>query len=266
MAFLELKGVGKRFPGKQGDRSILEGVNLTVEEGEFIAIVGPSGSGKTTLVSLVAGLIKPDDGEVLLEGKKIEEPGPDRGMVFQNYSLLPWLTVRQNVKLAVDAVHPELSDKDKNDKTDHYVKMVKLDKAEAKRPKELSGGMRQRVCVARGFAMEPKILLLDEPFSALDALTRASLQDELARIWAEDKKTVLMITNDVDEAVLLADRIYPMTGGPGAKLGDPIPVHLTRPRVRRRLSLDTGYQKVRKDLVEFLTHHRIAKVKIPAHV
>ncbi len=259
MSFLELKGVGKSFPMGTKTKHILKDVNLTVEEGEFIAIVGPSGAGKTTLISLIAGLQRPDEGKVLLNGKEVTEPGPDRGMVFQNYSLLPWLDVHQNIKLAVDAVKPDKTEEERKKIADHYVKLVKLDHAPHRRPKELSGGMRQRVSVARGLAMDPKILLMDEPFSALDALTRASLQDELARIWSEDKKTVLLITNDVDEAVLLADRIYPMTGGPNAKLGDPIPVHLGRPRARRRLSLDPGYQEVRKALVGFLTTHRIAK-------
>jgi nitrate/nitrite transport system ATP-binding protein len=231
-------------------------VNLTVEEGAFIVVVGPSGSGKTTLVSLIAGLLLPDAGAVLLEGKPVTAPGPDRGVIFQNYSLLPWLTVAGNVRLAVDAVAPGLPEAERRDRADHFIRMVKLEAAAGKRPRELSGGMRQRVAVARGLAMDPKILLLDEPFSALDALTRASLQDELARIWEEDRKTVLMITNDVDEAVLLADVIYPMTAGPGARLGDPIRVDLPRPRVRRRLSLEPGYQRVRRELVGFLTRHR----------
>jgi nitrate/nitrite transport system ATP-binding protein len=242
---------------------VLDGVNLSVERGEFIAVVGPSGSGKTTLISLVAGLLHPDRGQVLLEGEPVGEPGPDRGLVFQNYSLLPWLSVRRNGQLAGDAVAPHLSPDDRRARADHFVKMVRLEAAAEKLPRELSGGMRQRVAVARGLAMDPRILLMDEPFSALDALTRASLQDELARIWEEDRKTVLLITNDVDEAVLLADRIYPMTAGPGARLGDPIPVDLPRPRTRRRLSLAPGYQRVRRDLVDFLTRHRTISPTAP---
>jgi nitrate/nitrite transport system ATP-binding protein len=252
MSFLDLKNVGKAF----GGREVLKGLTLEVEEGEFVAIVGMSGSGKTTLVSLIAGLLTPDGGEVLLQGKPVRGPGPDRGVIFQNYSLLPWLTVYENVLLAVEAVAPGLSSNEKKKRAEHYIHMVKLDKAMWKRPKELSGGMRQRVCVARGLAMDSRILLLDEPFSALDALTRASLQDDLARIWTENKKTVLMITNDVDEAVLLADKIYPLTPGPGACLGHGITVDIPRPRERKRLSLMPAYQKVRKEIVDFLTHHR----------
>jgi nitrate/nitrite transport system ATP-binding protein len=252
MSLLEMKSVGKGF----GGRKVLDGVNLSLKEGDFAAIVGMSGSGKTTLVSLIAGLIAPDQGEILLDGKPVRGPGPDRGVIFQNYSLLPWMTVYENVHLAVDAVSPSLSAAEKKDRTDHFIRMVKLDKASHKRPKELSGGMRQRVCVARGLAMDPRILLLDEPFSALDALTRATLQDELARIWEGQKKTVVMITNDVDEAVLLADRIYPLTPGPGAHLGDPITVDIPRPRERKRLSLLPSYQKVRREIVDFMLHHR----------
>jgi nitrate/nitrite transport system ATP-binding protein len=260
MSFLELKGVGKSF----GGRPVLAGVDLSVEEGGFVAVVGMSGSGKTTLMSMIAGLVRPDEGEVLLEGRPVREPGPDRGVIFQNYSLLPWMTVYENVFLAVDAVAPKASPEEKKARTERYIRMVKLDKAARKTPRELSGGMRQRVCVARGLAMDPRILLLDEPFSALDALTRATLQDELARIWSQDKKTVLMITNDVDEAVLLADKIYPLTPGPGARLGDPISVDIPRPRERKRLSLMPAYQKVRREIVHFLTSSRTATSAVPA--
>jgi nitrate/nitrite transport system ATP-binding protein len=234
-------------------------VDLEVAEGEFIAIVGYSGSGKTTLISLVAGLIAPDGGELCLAGVPITAPGPDRGMVFQNYSLLPWLSVFDNIYLAVDAVCPRLSAAAKRQRTEHWARLVHLGHAMARRPHELSGGMRQRVAVARGLAMEPKVLLLDEPFSALDALTRATLQDELARIWLEQRQTVVMITNDVDEAILLADRIYPLTPGPGATLGPEIPVTIPRPRTRRCLSLDLSYQEVRRGLTEFLLQARLGK-------
>ena len=184
--------------------------------------MGYSGSGKTTLISLIAGLITPDDGEICLAGAPITGPGPDRGIVFQNYSLLPWLTVFDNIYLA-SMRSSEPAAAAKRQRTEHWARLVNLGDAMTKRPHELSGGMRQRVAVARGLAIDPKVLLLDEPFSALDALTRATLQDELARIWLERRKTVVMITNDIDEAILLADRIYPLTPGPGATLGPEIP-------------------------------------------
>lgn len=259
MAFLELAHVGMSFPMPTGRRTVLEGVNLKVEEGQFVAIVGYSGSGKTTLMSLIAGLLKPDSGAITMRGAPIRGPGPDRGIVFQNYSLLPWMTALENVLLAVEAVSPGLGRGQQRLRAEAYLKLVKLDHAAWKRPKELSGGMRQRVAVARGLAMNPALLLLDEPFSAVDALTRATMQEELAEIWERDRKTAIMITNDVDEAVLLADRIYPMTPGPGAHLGEGIPVEIPRPRLRRPLSLLPAYQQVRRQLVEFLTRNRSAK-------
>jgi nitrate/nitrite transport system ATP-binding protein len=256
VAFLQLRDVRKSYATPRGPRLVLQGIDLDVEEGEFIAIVGYSGSGKTTLISLIAGLIAPDDGTLSLAGASITGPGPDRGMIFQNYSLLPWLTVFDNIYLAVDAVFPNLPIAAKRQRTEHWARLVNLGDAMTKRPHELSGGMRQRVAVARGLAMDPKVLLLDEPFSALDALTRATLQDELARIWLERRKTVVMITNDVDEAILLADRIYPLTPGPGATLGPEIPVAIPRPRSRRHLSLDASYQEARGGITEFLLKAR----------
>src|SRR3989441_3756654 len=259
MAFLTLRDVRKSYETPRGPHLVLQGIDLDVEEGEFIAIVGYSGSGKTTLISLIAGLMAPDDGEIRLAGAPIAGPGPDRGMVFQNYSLLPWLSVFENIYLAVDAVFPDLPVGAKRQRTEHWARLVHLGDAMAKRPHELSGGMRQRVAVARGLAIDPKVLLLDEPFSALDALTRATLQDELARIWLERRKTVVMITNDVDEAILLADRIYPLTPGPGATLGPDIPVVMPRPRSRRHLSLDASYQESRRGITEFLLKARHAR-------
>ncbi len=256
MAFLRLRDVSKSYATRRGPHLVLQGIDLAVEEGEFVAIVGYSGSGKTTLISLIAGLVGPDEGEILLEGAPIKGPGPDRGIVFQNYSLLPWLTVVENIYLAVDAVAPQLSTQAKRARTEEWVRLVHLQDAMAKRPHELSGGMRQRVAVARGLAMDPKLLLLDEPFSALDALTRATLQDELARIWMEQRKTVMMITNDVEEAIRLADRIYPLTPGPGATLGPEIPVTIPHPRSRRLLSFDPSYQRVRREITEFLLKAR----------
>jgi nitrate/nitrite transport system ATP-binding protein len=256
MAFLQLQDVRKSFETPKGRHLVLRGVDLAVEKGEFVAIVGYSGSGKTTLLSLIAGLTAPDEGEILLEGVPIQGPGPDRGIVFQNYSLLPWMSVFENIYLAVDAVASGLSTHEKRLRTEHWVRLVHLEEAMAKRPHELSGGMRQRVAVARGLAMDPKLLLLDEPFSALDALTRAILQDELARIWMEQRKTVLMITNDMEEAIRLAQRIYPLTPGPGGTLGPEIPVPIPHPRSRRLLSLDPAYQGVRRELTEFLIKAR----------
>src|SRR5437588_7418094 len=261
MAFLTLRDVCKSYKTPRGPHLVLQGIDLDVEEGEFIAIVGYSGSGKTTLISLIAGLITPDDGEICLAGAPITGPGPDRGIIFQNYSLLPWLTVFENIYLAVDAVFPNLPAAAKRQRTEHWAHLVHLGDAMTKRPHELSGGMRQRVAVARGLAIDPQVLLLDEPFSTLDALTRATLQDELARIWLERRKTVVMITNDVEEAILLADRIYPLTPGPGATLGPEIPVTLPRPRSRRHLSLDPHYQHVRRAIVDFLVERREVRSK-----
>jgi nitrate/nitrite transport system ATP-binding protein len=252
MPFLELTNVSKSF----GDRRVLDGINLSIGRGEFVAIVGYSGSGKTTLVSLIAGLTKPDQGTVRLNGVEITGPGPDRGIVFQNYSLLPWLTVHENIALAVDQVFPELSAEQKSAHVAKYIAMVNLTPAKDKKPAQLSGGMRQRVSVARALAMNPQVLLLDEPLSALDALTRATLQDEIERIWEQDKKTVVLITNDVDEGLLLADRIIPMTQGPGARLGPSIPVTLGRPRDRRALNHDPEFKRLRALVTNQLLDYR----------
>jgi nitrate/nitrite transport system ATP-binding protein len=252
MPFLEVQNVSKSFPNAHGSNDILRNIDLSIEEGEFVAIVGYSGSGKTTLISILAGLLEPDSGDVILDGARMEGPGPDRGLVFQNYSLLPWLTVFENVQLAVDQVYPDWSDDRRAEHTDKYVTMVNLARARNKLPRELSGGMRQRVSVARTLAMNPRILLLDEPLSALDALTRATLQDELARLWLEDRKTVVLITNDPDEALLLADRVIPLTRGPGATLAKSIPVTLPRPRDRRTLNLDPEFKRLRLEVLTTL--------------
>jgi nitrate/nitrite transport system ATP-binding protein len=241
MTFLTLQHVSKSF----GERSVLRDVNLSIARGEFVAIVGYSGSGKTTLISMIAGLLRPDEGSVSLEGKEVLAPGRDRALVFQNYSLLPWLTVFENVALAVEQSFPDYTAEQVRTHTDKFIAMVNLAPAREKRPRELSGGMRQRVSVARALAMEPEILLLDEPLSALDALTRATLQDEIDRIRAVDQKTVVLITNDVDEALLLADRIIPLTPGPGATLGEPVAVTLERPRDRKALNHDPEFKRLR---------------------
>jgi len=254
LPLLELRDVEKRFPARP--ESVLSRVNLCIPEGQFAAVVGCSGVGKTTLISLIAGLLVPDRGEILFAGRPLREPGPERAVVFQNYSLLPWLTVRENIMLAVEAAAPQLSRRAVREQADHFIDLVKLTAAASKRPRQLSGGMRQRVALARALAMEPQMLLLDEPLSALDALTRATLQDELARIWDEAKTTVVMVTNDIDEAILLADCVYPLTRGPGATLGQPIAVTLPRPRSRQHLSLEPDYQHVRRAIVEFLMQQR----------
>jgi nitrate/nitrite transport system ATP-binding protein len=252
MAYLEVRDVHKSHVSPRGTTHVLGGASLALEEGEFVAIVGYSGSGKTTLISLIAGLHPPDRGEIALDGARVTGPGPDRGIVFQQYSLLPWMTVRDNVLLAVDAVDRGRPAAERRRRAEELIALVNLTPAIGKRPSELSGGMRQRVAVARGLAMRPKVLLMDEPFSALDALTRATLQDELLRIWNEQRTTVVLVTNDVDEAILLADRIYPLTRGPGAVLGAPIEVGLPRPRARRHMSLAPAYQKARREIVDFL--------------
>jgi len=263
MAYLKITGVDKNFVRSAGRASVdrttlavLRDINLTIDENEFVCIVGRSGSGKTTLISLIAGLLEPDAGEILLEGKPISGPGPDRGVVFQNYSLLPWMNVFENVYLAVDAVAPDLAEAEKRERAEHYINLVNLGAAMKKVPRELSGGMRQRVAVARGLAMDPKVLLMDEPFSALDALTRATLQEELARIWIETRKTVVMITNDIDEAILLADSIYTLTSGPGATLGPAVCVETPHPRSRAQLIDEPSYQRVRRETVNILISGR----------
>lgn len=252
MAYLELKNISKGF-GVDGSRSeVLRDINLSVEKGEFVAIVGYSGAGKTTLISMIAGLLKPDAGSVSLNDLTITEPGPDRGIVFQNYSLLPWLTVYENIFLAVEQVFPNWAASKKQQHVEKYIAMVSLTPARDKRPHELSGGMRQRVSVARALSMEPQILLLDEPLGALDALTRATLQDEIERIWRNEKRTVVLITNDVDEGILLADRIIPLSAGPRATLGPSIPVELARPRDRKEMNHHPRYKEVRREVIDYL--------------
>jgi nitrate/nitrite transport system ATP-binding protein len=214
--------------------------------------VGYSGQGKTTLMSLIAGLIKPDSGTLTLSGQPITGPGPDRGLVFQNYSLLPWLTVAENIELAVKAVFPDQTPAECTAHVDKYIAMVKLSHAKDRRPSQLSGGMRQRVSVARTLAINPRILLLDEPLSALDALTRANLQDEISSIWQSDRKTVVLITNSVDEALLLADRVIPLTLGPGATLDASITIDLPRPRDRKALNHEPQFKRLRAQITEKL--------------
>ncbi len=250
MAVLELKGVSAGYGMVQARTEVLKGIDLVVEESELLAILGFSGTGKTTLISLLAGLRKPDKGEVLFKGKRVTGPGPERGVVFQSYALMPWLTVAQNIALAVDAVHARVPKAERKALTDKYMSMVGLTHACDRRPAELSGGMRQRVSVARALAIQPEVLLLDEPLSALDALTRAKLQDEFAEIRAGTSATMVLITNDVDEAILLADRIVPLN--PDGTLGAEYRVELARPRNRVALNHDAGYHRLRSDITRYL--------------
>ena len=252
-AILELNDVSKGFGRGFSRSTVLRDINLTVEEGDFVSIIGYSGSGKSTLINLIAGLLKPDTGAAKMDGAEIAGPGPERGIVFQNYSLLPWLTVTENVRLAVDQIFPSLSEKERAEHAARYIDMVKLTPASGKLPRELSGGMRQRVSVARTLAANPRVLLLDEPLSALDALTRATLQDEIAEIWQANRTTVVWITNDPDEALLVADRVIPLLPGrEGATLGADIPVKIARPRDRRELLGSSDFKDLKLQLVNTL--------------
>jgi nitrate/nitrite transport system ATP-binding protein len=252
MPLLELKNVCKSYGQGAARASILDNINLKIKAGEFIAVVGFSGSGKTTLISTIAGLIQADSGDVLKQNKAINSPGPDRGVVFQNYSLMPWLTVYENVALAVNEIFKDWPAAQRKAHTEKYVKMVNLGTAMDKKPAELSGGMRQRVNVARALAANPDILLLDEPLSALDALTRGMLQDEILQIWEQEKKTVILITNDVDEAIYMADRVIPLNPGPNATLGPDFIVNIERPRNRTELNHNEAFKKTRADITQYL--------------
>ncbi|SMD04377.1 nitrate/nitrite transport system ATP-binding protein [Novosphingobium sp. B1] len=250
---LSINNVRKSYTGKTGGVSeVLGGIDLDVEEGEFIAILGFSGAGKTTLISSIAGLVEPEEGEILLRGQAIDGPDKDRGLVFQSYSLFPWLTVGQNVALAVDAVHKDRSKEERAALVKQKVDLVGLGHAMDRKPAQLSGGMRQRVSVARALAMDPEILLLDEPLSALDALTRAKLQDEIDRIREEEKRTIILVTNDVDEALLLADRVAVLTPAPAARIGRIFPVTLSRPRDREAVNDSVEFQMLRTEIVNYL--------------
>jgi nitrate/nitrite transport system ATP-binding protein len=256
---LELAGVGKTYTAGGRTTEVLRDVNLKIAAGEFVAIVGFSGAGKSTLISLLAGLEQPTAGRVSFEGTPIVGPSPERGIVFQNYSLMPWLSARANVALAVNAVRHDRSRAERAALVERYVEMVGLAHAADRKPAELSGGMRQRVAVARALAISPKVLLLDEPLSALDALTRAKLQDELEVISTNERKTVVLITNDVDEALLLADRIIPLTPGPNATLGPEFKVTLPRPRDRSALNDDTEFRRLRAAVTRYLIDASRAK-------
>jgi len=250
MSILSFKDVCKGFGQGASRTEVLKNINLDIADGEFIAILGFSGTGKSTLMNMIAGLETPDSGSLTFKGQPISGPGPERGLVFQSYSLMPWLTVKGNIMVAIDSVYPTLSKTEKDEKADHYIAMVGLSHAASRRPAELSGGMRQRVSVARALAMSPEMLLLDEPLSALDALTRANLADEILQIWEQDQKTCILITNDVDEAILLADRIIPLN--PDGTLGEPVSVSMPRPRDRSAMNSDETFKALRAKVTTYL--------------
>jgi nitrate/nitrite transport system ATP-binding protein len=255
--YIEVQHAEMRFHTKKGGFHALKDINLTVKKGEFITLIGHSGCGKSTLLNLIAGLLKASDGTLLCANREIAGPSPERSVVFQNHSLLPWLTCYENVYLAVERVFGATENKARlRERTRAALAMVGLSHAEQKRPHEISGGMKQRVGIARALSMEPKVLLMDEPFGALDALTRAHLQDELLKIVAKTQSTVVMVTHDVDEAVLLSDRIVMMTNGPAATIGEILEVQLERPRERVSLAQDTRYMAYRTAVLEFLYHRQ----------
>jgi nitrate/nitrite transport system ATP-binding protein len=260
-AYLKLDHIDKTFTRGSASTNVLKEVTLDIEKGEYVSIIGHSGCGKSTLLNIVAGLTGATAGGVILDGREVNSPGPDRAVVFQNHSLLPWLTVYENVRLAVDKVFSGTRTKAERDAwTIHNLDLVQMAHAKDKRPSEISGGMKQRVGIARALAMEPKVLLLDEPFGALDALTRAHLQDQVMQIHQELGNTVLMITHDVDEAVLLSDRIVMMTNGPAARIGEVLDVPLERPRNRIALASDRTYLRCREAVLKFLyERHRFVE-------
>ena len=260
--FIEVQNVEMRFDTRKGSFHALTNVNLTVEQGEFITLIGHSGCGKSTLLNLIAGLTNASEGVLLCASREIAGPSPERAVVFQNHSLLPWLTCYENVHLAVERVFgSKESGAQLRERSNAALELVGLSAAATKRPNEISGGMKQRVGIARALSMEPKVLLMDEPFGALDALTRAHLQDELLRIVAKTGSTVVMVTHDVDEAVLLSDRIVMMTNGPAATIGDIVQVRLPRPRERVELAHDALYIEYRTRVLEFLYHRQARPVK-----
>ncbi|MBM4951398.1 ABC transporter ATP-binding protein [Vibrio parahaemolyticus] len=262
-ALLDLTRLGMRFPTPDGEFIALKNVDLQISKGEFVSLIGHSGCGKSTVLNLVAGLHMPTDGGVIVDGREVAGPGPDRAVVFQNHSLLPWLTVYQNVELAVKQIAGKKGKAWIQEQVNHYLELIQMQHAAHKKPDEISGGMKQRVGIARALALQPKVLLMDEPFGALDALTRAHLQDALMKIQAELNNTVIMITHDVDEAVLLSDKIVMMTNGPAATIGEVLEVNLPRPRERVALAEDAQYQKCRQAVLKFL-YEKQSKVEIPA--
>jgi len=257
---VQIEQIEKRFPLSGGNEYLaLKGIDLEIKKGEFISLIGHSGCGKSTLLNMVAGLDRPTEGVVLLEGQTIRSPGPDKMVVFQNYSLLPWLTVKENVALAVDEVHSGLSNSEREEIIRYHIHLVGLDQAVDKRPAQLSGGMKQRVAIARALAVRPKLLLLDEPFGALDALTRGNLQEQLLQICEENQITAVIVTHDVDEAVLLSDRIVMLTNGPGSKIGQIVDVDIPRPRKRLEVVNHPSYYALRSEMIYFLNQQKRVK-------
>ncbi len=252
MAYIELNNVSVGFGSGTNRTEVLSNINLHIEKGEFVAVLGYSGTGKSTLMNLIAGLVFPDKGEVIVDGKKVEGPGPERGLVFQNYSLLPWFDVYKNIGLAVDEVFSNASAEEKKERIETAIDRVNLSNATHKKPGELSGGMRQRNSVARTLSMNPSVLLLDEPLSALDALTRSVIQDQILGIWKELDQTIVLITNDVDEGLYMADRVIPLSVGPPSTLGPETLVEKHRPRDRRAITTGPEYQGLRSGVIDFL--------------
>jgi nitrate ABC transporter ATP-binding subunit len=258
-AYLELSKITKIYPTPKGEAVIVRDFDLTIKKGEFVCLIGHSGCGKSTVLSMVAGLSDITGGAIILAGKELSGPGPDRGVVFQSPCLLPWLTALQNVLLGVDQVFYTASKNERQQIAEYYLSIVGLADSMHKRPAELSQGMRQRVGIARAFALSPKMLLLDEPFGMLDSLTRFELQQVLIELWRRDKKTALMVTHDVDEALFLADRIVMMTNGPAAEVGEIMEVNFPRPRTRKAVMEHPDYYNLREQLIGFLeerAHHR----------
>lgn len=253
-SMLEINNLTKIYPTPKGDYVVLEDLNLKVEKEEFISIIGHSGCGKTTLLSMIAGLNSVSGGQIILNGTPIEGPGPDRGVIFQSPSLLPWMTALENVMLGVKQVFPHATRKQKQDICKYYLAKVGLEGAFNKKAKELSQGMRQRVGIARAFALKPKMLLLDEPFGMLDSLTRGELQDVLLEVWNKEKITAIMITHDVDESIFLADRVIMMTSGPKAQVGDILKIDFERPRNRKDILEHRDFYNYREHLINFLEH------------
>lgn len=251
-SILSLENVSKWYDNGDRRTEVLHNINLQVQKGEFVAIVGFTGSGKSTLINMIAGLLPQSEGKILINGSPVVGPGHDRSVIFQNYSLLPWLTVYENIYLAVNEVYKNWSEPQKKEHVKSMIDMVNLSHATDKKPSELSGGMRQRTSVARALSMNPEILLMDEPLGALDALTRGNLQEEILNIWGKDKKTALLITNDVDEGILMADRIIPLNPGPNATLGPEFKIDIERPRDKTKLNDNDDYKRVRNELIEYL--------------
>lgn len=249
---LQFNDLGKVYPTPSGPYPVLEGVNLAVQEGEFVCVIGHSGCGKSTLLNMVSGFATPTSGQVLLRGQPIRKPGPDRMVVFQGYALLPWMSAYDNVLLAVESVKPTISDREKREIVEDHLRLVGLEKAADKLITQISGGMKQRVAIARALAIRPEVLILDEPFGALDAITKEELQVELLQIWNTQKCTVLMITHDIDEALFLADRLVMMTNGPAAGIGDVMTIDFPRPRNREDIMEDPRYYELRNQALDFL--------------